>query len=145
MTSYRIIKSMMDTVQPQDRRRILSFIVQEHPRTPEVMTRCSELMEEERELARLALVLGGELVRQQEALARLRAATVFQATWRAVLTRRKFKVMLKGFQKLQKLYRDQSSSVTFPVHIQTPRIDVLLQSSSDIVTILPIPDSKSRF
>ena len=117
MTSYRIIKSMMDTVQPQDRRRILSFIVQEHPRTPEVMTRCSELMEEERELARLALVLGGESIRQQEALARQRSAVVLQATWRAVLTRRRFKVMQRGFKKLQNLYRDQCSSVTFTFHL----------------------------
>ena len=125
MTSYRIIKSIMDTAQPQDRRRILAFIVREHPRTPEVMTRCSELVEEERELARLALVLGGELDRQQEALARLRAATVLQATWRAVLTRQKFKVMLRGFQKLQKLYRDQSSSVIFTFHIQIREIPPL--------------------
>lgn len=115
MASFRIIKSMIDTVQPQDRRRILAFIVREHPGTPEVMTRCSELAKEERELARLALVLGGESVRQQEELASLRAAIVFQATWKAVVTRRKFKVMLKGFKKLQMLYRDQSSSVTFTI------------------------------
>ena len=106
MTSYRIIKSIMDTAQPQDRRRILAFIVREHPRTPEVMTRCSELVEGERDLARLAMVLGAETARQKETLSRLRAAVVLQATWRAVLTRRKFKVMLKGFKALQKLYRD---------------------------------------
>ena len=29
----------MDTVQPEDGRRILAFAVREHPRTPDVMTR----------------------------------------------------------------------------------------------------------
>ena len=97
---------MMDTVQTQDSRSILSFIVREHPGLTEIMSRCSELVEGERDLARLAMVLGAETARQKETLARLRAAVVLQATWRAVLTRRKFKVMLKGFKALQKLCRD---------------------------------------
>ena len=97
---------MMDTVQTQDSRSILSFIVREQPGVTEVMSRCSELVEGERDLARLAMVLGAETARQKETLARLRAAVLLQATWRAVLTRRKFKVMLKGFKALQKLHRD---------------------------------------
>ena len=97
---------MMDTVQTQDSRNILSFIVQEHPGVTEIMSRCSKLVEGERDLARLAMVLGAETARQKETLARLRAAVVLQATWRAVLTRRKYKTMLKGFKALQKLYRE---------------------------------------
>ena len=130
MASYRIIKSIMDTVQPQDRRRVLELIVRAHPRTAEVMTRCSELMGEERELARLALVLGGESIRQQEDLARLRATIVIQAAWRALLTRRKLKVMLKGFKTLQKLYRDQSSSVTITFNIPNRDNSPLNQSKN---------------
>ena len=97
---------MMDTVQTQDSRSILSFIVREHPGVTEIMSRCSKLVKGERDLARLAMVLGAETARQKETLARLRAAVVLQATWRAVLTRRMYKAMLKGFKALQKLYRE---------------------------------------
>ena len=68
-------------------------------------SRCAESVED-RELSRLALVLVAESHRQREALEWQQAALVIQATWRAVLARRKFKAMQAGFKKLQKLYRE---------------------------------------
>ena len=38
---------------------------------------------------------------------RRRAAIAIQSAWRGVLTRRKTKIMLKGFTELQKLYRQK--------------------------------------
>ena len=39
--------------------------------------------------------------------ARKNAAIALQATWRGILARRKAKKILKGFMKLQKLYRER--------------------------------------
>ena len=55
----------------------------------------------------------------KEVAFRNNAAITIQSVWRGVLTRRKSKVMLKGFTQLQKLYR-QKLQVRFS-HLLLPK------------------------
>ncbi len=118
------MKCLVDNL-PEERKRMLAFIVKEHPETTVrtflyvyvycccffmkfinqgVLNKCSALVED-RDLSRLGIIFDSETERQREEGERLRAALVFQANWRAVLGRRKFLVLRRGFIILQRLYR----------------------------------------
>ena len=60
-----------------------------------------------REISKLAMMYSELDQALKDINARKNAAITLQAAWRGILARRKAKKMLKGFMKLQKIYRER--------------------------------------
>ena len=70
------------------------------------MSKCSALVNS-REISKLAITYAEIDQEVKEKDRKKNAAVVIQSIWRGVLTRRKTKIMLKGFTQFQKLYRQK--------------------------------------
>ena len=72
----------------------------------ECLTKCSALVNS-REIAKLSIMFSEIHHEIKEKDDKKNAAIKIQSFWRGVLTRRKTKIMLKGFRKFQILYREK--------------------------------------